>query len=65
MPKYQVYVTGNIDDDFEVTADDPTEAFKLAEAQFRDDHPEIWSDVSATSYEVISGEDEAELDDGY
>ena len=67
MPKYQVYVTGTVDDDFEITANDPTEAFKTAEELFRKKYLEVdpWGDVSAGSYEVVGGEDEAERNDGY
>ena len=65
MPRYQVYVTGGLEDDFEITADDPSEAFKLAEEQFREDHPGMWSEVNAGSYEIIGGEDETGLDDGF
>jgi len=64
MPKYTVYVTGSLDDDFEVEADDPTEAMEKANNLFRDTYNEMWSDVNTESYELIGAGDYDELDDG-
>ena len=63
--KYQVFVTGNLDDDFEIEADNPTEAMEKAEEEFRNTHQLPWSEVNTDSYELVGPGEADDLDDGY
>lgn len=57
MPKYYVQVTGNLDDEYEIEAEDGYEAESLAEDRFINDHGSVmWSGVQAWDAEEIKDE---------
>lgn len=60
MAKYRVYVTGNLDWDFEIDAEDEQLASDEAECKFQDEFSSVmWSGVSTFDVEKINEESDS------
>ena len=56
MAKFRVYVTGNLDWDYDLEAEDRWEAEKEAEQMFSNDFPIMWSGLGFEAEELEEDE---------
>ncbi len=64
MPKFTVYLTAEVDEVYEVEADDGDTALSAAEGKFEEEHGSKmgWTSIQAREWEYSAGNDG--MDDG-